>query len=267
MATALSRIILDKFVIFGDSITEFSSLEPHGIFTPQLVNLYVRKLDVVCRGFGGYNTDMMRLLLPEIIKAENSGYGKIKLMTIFLGTNDAGDEFHDVPIERYEENLKFGIKLCIENGIKLILLTPSIHGKKQWGKFEQSGSKDTKRSNSMNKKYGDIIKKLGLKFNIPVVDLFTLFCENIDYSLIDKPYEEIDDNIPNSDLLLSDGIHFTPRGYNIMLKGIIDKIDSCYPEYSPSKMEKKTNHWYDIDKNKLEETLFRPTMRTSAPSS
>lgn len=67
-----------KFVLFGDSITQFSCTQ-YG-FHPALQNVYIRKLDVINRGFSGYNSEHARQILPKILESETN----IKLMTIFL---------------------------------------------------------------------------------------------------------------------------------------------------------------------------------------
>lgn len=48
---------MDQFILFGDSITQGSYAQERGFaFGAELTNRYVRRLDVINRGFSGYNT-------------------------------------------------------------------------------------------------------------------------------------------------------------------------------------------------------------------
>ncbi len=254
----ISKIILDKFLLFGDSITEFGSSLPHGILLPELTELYIRKLDIVIRGFAGYNSDEAKLILPEILKSENNNEGtsKIKLMTMFFGTNDAAGEIQDVPIDRYEKNMRDLVELILKRDISLILITPAIHGQKLWASRVKPGVEG--RSNPKSKRYAEIVKKIGIEFNVPVVDLFTLFSNYLGYSLEEKKIDEIDEDIPGTEKLLVDGIHFSKQGYTILLNGILDAIEKNYPQFMPSKMNRVLSYWRDIDTNNLEGTMFIP---------
>ncbi len=252
---ARPKIVQDKFVLFGDSITEFSSSYPHGILTPRLTDLYIRKLDIICRGFSGYNTEQAILMLPEILKAENSGVAKIKLMTLFFGSNDAADKIQDVPLDIFAKNMELLIEMILKLGIKLILITPGLHGIQKWASNKPKTNE--KRSNKTNAKYADIIIKLGDKFNLPVVQLIPLFACDINYTVRNGDWVgEIGEDIPGTELLLADGIHFTERGYNILLSGVLSAIETHYPEYSHHNMNRVLNYWQELDRNNLEETMF-----------
>nr|KAJ3419520.1 hypothetical protein HK105_006849 [Polyrhizophydium stewartii] len=75
----MHAIELDQILLFGDSLT-------------QLADAYVRKLDVVNRGFSGYNTDWCRLLLPSVLATiRPTPRVRIRLVTVLLGANDAAD--------------------------------------------------------------------------------------------------------------------------------------------------------------------------------
>lgn len=108
-----------KFVLFGDSITQFSCTQ-YG-FHPALQNVYIRKLDVINRGFSGYNSEHARQILPKILESETN----IKLMTIFFGTNDAYDyinEIQTVELDRYKDNLSVMVQMVLDKNIKPIII-------------------------------------------------------------------------------------------------------------------------------------------------
>lgn len=72
---------LDKLMLFGDSITQraFSLSEgqlsfSNGSFVmgAALSDLYLRRMDVVHRGFSGYCTEHARYIVRDIIEAEQN---------------------------------------------------------------------------------------------------------------------------------------------------------------------------------------------------
>lgn len=80
----------DRIVLFGDSITQ-GSFDPEGFGSGSaLAHVYARRLDVINRGFSGYNTEwclpLLKRILPEGVE---KGQSKILLLIIFLGANDA----------------------------------------------------------------------------------------------------------------------------------------------------------------------------------
>lgn len=63
--TTTRGIHLDQFLLFGDSITQFS-FNPHELgWGASLADSYARKLDVVNRGYSGYNTEMCKHLISS----------------------------------------------------------------------------------------------------------------------------------------------------------------------------------------------------------
>ncbi|KAH0223690.1 hypothetical protein KCU90_g25703, partial [Aureobasidium melanogenum] len=101
---------MEQFVLFGDSITQQSASQAKGFgWTPALQDAYIRRLDVINRGFSGYNTTQALKVLPRILPTPEQG--RIRLMTIFLGANDA--RLPDTPgfsqtvdLEQYKKNLR-----------------------------------------------------------------------------------------------------------------------------------------------------------------
>ena len=74
-----------QFLLFGDSITQRSF--QYGGWGAHLANAYQRKVDVLNRGYSGYNSRWALQLLDRVLPAEKAG--KILLATVFFGANDA----------------------------------------------------------------------------------------------------------------------------------------------------------------------------------
>jgi lysophospholipase L1-like esterase len=75
-----------QFVLFGDSLTQ-RSFNTDG-WAASLANVYQRKVDVVQRGYSGYNTRWALELLPKVFTLPQPP-NSILLATIFFGANDA----------------------------------------------------------------------------------------------------------------------------------------------------------------------------------
>lgn len=78
------RAFRPLWVLVGDSITQYS-FNPEGWGT-LLASQYGRRVDIVNRGFGGYNSVWGLKLLPYALQ----GLGQApQLATVFFGANDA----------------------------------------------------------------------------------------------------------------------------------------------------------------------------------
>lgn len=85
-SNAVSQTIFKPmFVLVGDSITEFGFDD--GGWGTMMADTYRRKADVVNRGFGGYTSRMGVYVLDEFLNS--FGAGRIKLVTLCFGANDA----------------------------------------------------------------------------------------------------------------------------------------------------------------------------------
>ena len=70
--------------------------------------LYYRRCDVVNRGFIGYNTRWMKMLLPRLLPDVMAA--DVVAVTLFLGANDSTllevDETQHIPLDEYRANLQ-----------------------------------------------------------------------------------------------------------------------------------------------------------------
>ncbi|XP_010279161.1 PREDICTED: GDSL esterase/lipase At5g45920-like [Nelumbo nucifera] len=99
-----------KIVLFGDSITEESFGE--GGWGAALANNFSRTVDVVLRGYSGYNTRWALHIAERLFPAAEvgDGGGAPLAMTVFFGANDASlpdrsSAFQHVPLQEYKQNL------------------------------------------------------------------------------------------------------------------------------------------------------------------
>ncbi|ODV95113.1 hypothetical protein PACTADRAFT_57624 [Pachysolen tannophilus NRRL Y-2460] len=246
----------NRFLLFGDSITEFCfdqrpylRLRPnasentealHFSLGAALANDYSRKLDILRRGFAGYSTRQARLILPLIFQNDHDNLPetqKIKIMTIFFGTNDCVNGGPQrVPLDEFADNLKFMIEESLKRNIKLIIVGPSYHDPTKWepDRMDQVAM-GWIRTTENTVRYTKELKKLSAEYNLPFLDLHALF---EDYSIKNK----ID-----AESLLVDGVHYTGDGYKIFYDALIKAIDENYPELSSQNLERRLPYWRDID--------------------
>jgi hypothetical protein len=75
-----------RIILFGDSLTE--QAWKTGGWACGLADLYGRRLDVINRGFSGYNTKFAVELLDDLF--HDCTEANTPLVTVFFGANDAG---------------------------------------------------------------------------------------------------------------------------------------------------------------------------------
>ncbi|KAI8364671.1 SGNH hydrolase-type esterase domain-containing protein [Radiomyces spectabilis] len=187
----------------------------HG-FGAALASAYQRKVDVLNRGFSGYNTDwampVLRQLLPTVEdqkKLATSAY----LMTIFFGANDASlpFSFQHVPLERFQANLEKMISLIKDPaspyynpGLRILLVTPPPLNESQWEKCCIEKGEPMNRSAEVTRTYADMVRHVGQQANVAVADIWT--------RLTDRAREEQQDLSHYS----FDGLHLNPNGNKVI---------------------------------------------------
>lgn len=239
---------LDKFLLFGDSITQrcfsleegkYADSDKVFSFGAALTDLYKRRMDIVLRGYSGYCSEHARYLIDGIIQTTPN----IKLATVFFGSNDASMwENQHVSIPRYKENTVYIVRKLKEAGSKVILIGPAPHDEVHRNQIFKGDPKDNPRSTKLNLEYSQAAKKVAEDENIPFVDLWHLFLEAVGWKE-DQPVPG--EFVTHEDLtkdtkirhLLNDGLHFTGEGYKIMFDGVMTAIRETYPEFIPANIK------------------------------
>lgn len=244
----VAKVTVDKILLLGDSITEMSSNQEFGFnIVPGLQHEYFRKLQVVARGYGGYTTEHWRYIIGPTLKAEKAGGSAIRLITIFLGTNDASID--SVTIDRFIENLKFIASVVIGQKIPLIIIGPTlING------FTGVTDKSTTRS----LEYSNAVSNTARELGVPFVDLWHAFLKATGW-VEGKPLpgEEGDKNEQALHDLLSDGVHFGGKGYRIWFDVLLRTIRDEFPELRTENLPTTLPHICQIDNSNLPASLWQ----------
>lgn len=250
MSNTSYRLFNDKILLFGDSIIQFSfnpflmnalgqiSTSPEFSLGGALSNAYARKADVVNRGLSGYNSDQAREAFPLILEHEHTANSKVLLTTIFFGTNDAvlGDSPQAVPLDRFEDNIRFLINTALLKDIKVVVIAPGWHDKENWDArlTEEDIKSNRHRSTENNKRYADKLVEITKELNVPLVNLYEEFAK---YDAQEgQSYKD----------LLSDGIHYRGQAYQLLYTGLTKAIKEWYPELQPELLPWKLPPWREL---------------------
>lgn len=154
-----------KIVCFGDSITQYG-YDNNGGWVSLLAHHYTRKLDVINRGYSGYNTAHALFVLDKVI--ESYGNMNAEIVLVFFGANDANDDhIQGVPLDKYHSNLTEISQKLLAGGSRVILITPPAFDEDAY--CTQRGFSECYRSNPRAKDYADAVSKV----SFPVLNMLT----------------------------------------------------------------------------------------------
>ncbi|CZT42107.1 related to IAH1 Isoamyl acetate hydrolytic enzyme [Rhynchosporium secalis] len=234
----------------GDSITQGASDQDRGFgMAAELQAAYVRRFDVINRGYSGYNTDHALDIITRALPTPQQA--SVKFLTIWFGANDSNTnptQGQYVPPSSFRQNLLEIINHPLIKShsppVNIILITPPP--------FEESmlvdlmkvwGATGVTRKAADARLYAEIVKDVGMEANVPVVDAWGLCMEKTGWKGDGK--EGDGESMPGGDPekrnevlkgLLFDGLHLSPSGYRIVFDGLIKVMKENWPEYLPYKM-------------------------------
>ncbi|KAL6705475.1 hypothetical protein ACN47E_006740 [Coniothyrium glycines] len=247
----------EQFFLFGDSITQDSFSQDRGFgFSAALQAAYIRRLDVVNRGFSGYTSRQALQILPAIIPSPEEA--KIRFLTVFFGANDASlpdaPNKQHVPLDEYRSNLEKIVKhpLIVAHDPRIILIAPPpINEHLWWPRDQFNGYTSISRSASTTKKYADAVVELGAELDVPVINLWKAFMDKVKFNFeewkVGSPLPGASSVAQNDVLveLMYDGLHFNPAGYEILFQEVMQLIRAKWPDQSPENLPFVFPLWND----------------------
>ncbi|KAJ2713772.1 isoamyl acetate-hydrolyzing esterase [Coemansia spiralis] len=254
----------DVLLAFGDSITQLGGDPELGGYVARLADLYQRQMDVVNRGFAGFNSNAARGVVDRVFPVtqpaaapgalEKRGRSTIwpsrdrnrpgpaaamQLCILFFGANDAVEapsKTH-VPIDQYADNLRHFIALLRDPAsrhyspkTRILIVTPPAVSDRM--------ARDTAKkldifhhvSSASTKLYAERAIAVAREASLPFVDLNsaieTKVKENVAEGRETGAYG-------GYERFLADGLHLTAGGYELLYKLIIDQIKANWPEILP----------------------------------
>jgi lysophospholipase L1-like esterase len=187
----------DYIILFGDSQTS------HGIRQQGWINLLhsiLYSLDILPRGFSGYTSRLALHLLPTIFPPRDVAP---KLVTVFLGTNDASILEQHVPLGEFKANMKHivqHIKKTYFDKTKIVLVAP--------GPFFPVNEDATKRStNEIHRQYAQACVDVANEEVCASINLWELMSQGKDHG---REY-----------MLAEDGLHLSLAGHKLLYDEVI----------------------------------------------
>ncbi|EKX50640.1 hypothetical protein GUITHDRAFT_151208 [Guillardia theta CCMP2712] len=222
-----------QMLLFGDSITQFGSkVDPLG-WASLLQDLYVaqkRSVDIVNRGFSGYNSRWAKLILPAIIEEHKSN--PPVLATILLGANDAAVEScrQHVPLPEYIQNMEELVKMMRAGWPEsvIVLISPPPVDAATWD-ANKGGPGLGQRELEHVEKYARACSELAARMSCPVLDLFNILHK-------EKGWEAH----------FSDGLHLSASGNQILFDALIELINKQFPSLSSESLPMDFKYHGDI---------------------
>ena len=173
--------------------------------------------ELVGKGIGGDKvSDLLTRYKDDVIKLNPD------IVFIYIGINDVWHKYDygtGTDIDLYENGLRQIIRDIKDNGIKVILCTPTVIGENK-GEFTLVNQfKDIETMEIMNDDlddYSDVIRKLSLEFNTELIDLRKIFMNYIS--------ENNPTNSP-SGITTYDGVHLNDLGNKLIADEMIKFIN------------------------------------------
>jgi lysophospholipase L1-like esterase len=194
----------NKVVLLGDSNTEYGFASWLNLLSDRLQ----RRCDVLNRGFSGYTTRFIKLILPKLMSEFEAYIEHISVVVILLGTNDSAmKEFH-VDLNEFAENYQWIIGYLQSVGVhkdRIILLTPQMIVDHKWEKHVKNISEvfESKHFDRLVRPYAEKTKEIAIRNQITFVDLYGLMAE--------QPKHIVDD-------YLHDGLHYSEKGGQFVMQ-------------------------------------------------
>ncbi|KAJ1915553.1 isoamyl acetate-hydrolyzing esterase [Mycoemilia scoparia] len=244
-----SLYVRDAIINFGDSITRYGFNNTRHGYSGVMANSYLQKLDILGRGYSGYNSTKGLELLPYVIPnkkyyKKKPCFGNVRLLTLFFGTNDAvlpGFPQH-IEIPDYLKNMEAMVNMVRDPksefyhpDTRILFIAPGPVHVGMWNRqVGSTGQLDLidSRDNNYVKQYCQALVDLGKKLNIPTVDSWNLIMDQIN----NLPSDVRNGEWNGFDRFFVDGLHPNDLGNDIIFNNVMSLISKYYPEIAPAKL-------------------------------
>ncbi|KAI9056868.1 SGNH hydrolase [Trametes sanguinea] len=246
----MAATVQDAIMLLGDSLTQ-GGYEMNG-FAAKLAHVYNRKMDVINRGFSGYNTDWILPVFEQCFATqhEQQYVPKVRILVIWFGANDAAPPPKDqhVPLDRFRANLRKLLWMVrapesprYSPETRIVLMTPPPVNTAQRDRAQRAKSppKELDRDFETTRRYAEAVVEVGKQEGVPVVDLWN------------KLFDAAGRQEAGLEKFLTDGLHLNEKGYAIVFDELVRTIKENYPKYHYDNMQ-STFAYFDILANNPE---------------
>ncbi|KAI0011791.1 SGNH hydrolase [Xylariaceae sp. FL0662B] len=222
----------NQIVLFGDSLFQFSSEVKEGFsFQGALQGLCMRCLDVINRGFSGYNTKNALTLLPQIFQPPSPSNPKIDYLLVLFGANDAclpiPTNTQGVPIDQYKDNL---VKIITHEHIKahnpkiLLVTPPPVDEIRITERDLAAGHPQATRQAAISAAYSETARKVAAEIpGVVLIDLQKAIMDKAiamttDWDASGPPLGYHGGKRGALEQLLPDGLHMSGLSYKVLFE-------------------------------------------------
>ncbi|KAG9243339.1 GDSL Lipase/Acylhydrolase family protein-like protein [Calycina marina] len=247
-----------QFILFGDSIIQFATSLGNGAynFGAGLEEHCSRRLDVINRGFSGYNTAHALKILPDIIPDPSAA--KVDYLLVLFGANDSClpdcPSKQHVPLDQYQENIKNIINhplVQAHNPEILVVTPPLINEAHLKAEDAKKGYEEVSRENMVTSQYATAVRDAVAEVRsekVHVVDLWKAMMMAFGPNTSKKyDKEEFPNNVSGDNdglrALLVDGLHLTGEGYKMFLKQVLPFVGPDWAAESATAPSWIFPHW------------------------
>jgi len=234
-----------RVLLFGDSLTQYA-FSDEGCWGALLADKLQRRVDVVNRGFSGYNTRWCRMLIDQVFSDESPE--RLACVVILLGSNDAADpevlEQTHVPLTEYEDNLSNMVatvtgKFNVDPKKVVLISPPPVNTKlveDTAARMIAEGHPNpwkVAHCNERTGQYAEACKRVATERGVSILDLHNLMLADSEWPFF-----------------FNDGIHFTRKGAEFLFHALWPLVQSRVAE-----LPFKYPYWGDIVKENPKESL------------
>ncbi|RMZ94976.1 isoamyl acetate-hydrolyzing esterase 1 -like protein [Brachionus plicatilis] len=198
-----------KFILIGDSNTQFAHGQSGWINS--VSDLFQRKCDIVNRGFSGYNSNQIRIIVPKILHEFKPEM--VCGIIVMLGSNDSTDPkalAQHVDLKRFSENMSNIADYILNWGLpknRLIFVSPAKIYDEKWQKVM---GPNAFHFDHLVKDYALEVIKIAKK-------------KSIDFFDFRQAMEEFGSDYHK---LLHDGLHLSRQGGDLLFKGLLPFLNN-----------------------------------------
>lgn len=230
-----------EILCIGDSITQ-RGFEANRGWVSQLANTYLRRADVINRGCSGYNTRWIVAMLDDAALTHEIVPKRMReesplFVTVFLGANDAADDFHAVPLEEYAQNMarivSFVRDECRVEPRCIFVLSPPAVDAEAWMVDRQRlyGAEHVTRPNRSLER----TKRYAAAAGAVAAELGASFCDLMTPMLAMEPASQWK-------ALLCDGLHLSDGGNDLVFNTLLAAVLAAFPELHPEELPMPVPH-------------------------
>ncbi|EDR10954.1 uncharacterized protein LACBIDRAFT_315990 [Laccaria bicolor S238N-H82] len=252
----MASSVQDVFMLFGDSITQGGWGPGLNGMGQRLSHVYARKLDVLNRGYSGYNTEWAIPVFEQCFAKRTDGHApKVQVLTIWFGANDAciKPSPQHVPLSKFVSNMKHLVQMVksptsayYSPTTRIILITPPPVDTYQRRADLESRNPPIAldRLFATTEAYAQAVKDVAAEENVAVVDVWGTLWEAVgkEEKLLNK--------------FLIDGLHLNEAGYQVVYDELIKTIAQMHPEVHYDNLGPIFPPWAQIDWDAPSNSLY-----------